>query len=83
MEFTRPKVFNIAGTTLVRPQVDLMLDAIGASGWTTNATSDGQELIEIAGKGCYKSFNLDLNPNLTRVRENRNEEYIQDGIFRS
>lgn len=81
MEFIRPKVFNIAGTTLVNDQVDLMLKEIGAEGWTTNATSDGQKLIEIAGKGCYKSFNVDLNANLTRVRENRNEEYIQDGII--
>lgn len=81
MEFIRPKVYNIAGTTLVPDQVEAMLAEIGAEGWDTNATSDGQKLIEIAGKGCYKSFNVDLNANLTRVRENRNEEYIQDGII--
>lgn len=81
MEYVRPKIFNIAGTTLVNDQVELMLKEIGAEGWDTNAHSDGQKLIEIAGKGCYKSFSVDLNANLTRVRDHRNEEYIQDGII--
>lgn len=81
MEFTKPKVFNVAGTTLIESQVQAMLAEIGAPGWDTNAPSDGQKLIEIAGKGCYKSFDVDLNANLTRVRKDMNAEYIQKGLI--
>lgn len=53
-----------------------MLAALGApSDWTTDAASDSEELVEVMGRLCYKSFGTDMNPNLTRVREG-NEGYI-------
>src|SRR5690606_6314298 len=54
------------------------LDAIGAKDWRTPATqvkSDGELLVEVAGRTCYKSFGTGLNANLTRVRADH-AEYI-------
>lgn len=53
------------------------LDDIGAGEWSTGgqAQSDGELLVEIAGRTCYKSFGLDLNKNLTKVRTDH-REYI-------
>lgn len=38
-------------------------------------SSDGERLIEYAGRMCYRSFDVAANANLTRVREG-NKEYI-------
>jgi len=81
MKLAKPNVFLIAKTELHQPGRDAFLNHIGAQGWETNAPSASEELIEIAGKTCYMSFNTDLNKNLTRVREKRNRDYIQNGII--
>lgn len=39
------------------------------------AQSDGEFLVEVAGRTCYKSFGTELNKNLTRVRDDH-QEYI-------
>lgn len=54
------------------------LDAIGANNWNTpgaQVKSDGELLVEVAGRTCYKSFGTELNANLTRVRADH-AEYI-------
>lgn len=81
MEFTSPKVFHLASTALNHNGVKDYLQEIKVPEWTTNAQSDGEALIEIGGKGCYKSFSLDLNRNLTRIREGDNENYIKKSII--
>lgn len=81
MKFVTPKVFHVAQTRIIQDQLQDYLTAIGAPGWTTNATSDAEKIIEVAGKTCYKSFSADLNPNLTRVREMDNEGYIGNSIL--
>ena len=43
------------------------------SGTTDPATS----LIEVAGRTCYKSFGLGLNPNVTKIREDT-RDYIEN-----
>ena len=78
MEFVTPKVFHLAGTALDPVGVQGYLTEIGASEWTTDTESDGEKLIEIAGKSCYKSFHEDLNANLTRVRTNNNAKYLEN-----
>lgn len=80
MEWTEPKLYHLAGTALDKTGVKAYLTDIGVPDWDTNAASDGEKLIEIGGKGCYKSFDVDLNPNLTRVRQSQNHEYIGKGI---
>lgn len=84
MKFVKPSIFLIAETKLVNdPYIgqDDFLNHIGALGWNTDAPSDAEKLTEIAGKTCYMSFDKALNKNLTRVRENKNRDYIQKGLI--
>jgi len=76
---TRPKVFLVSETIIRENELKNFLEYIGANSWTTDATSDGEKLIEVAGRLCYKSFSKDLNENLTKVREG-NKKYIENII---
>jgi thymidylate synthase (FAD) len=76
MEYCKPSVYRIAETALNEVQFNLFLEHVGAPGWTTNAATDSELLIEAAGKLCYKSFSADLNPNLTIVRQGHNHNFI-------
>ena len=75
MEFVSPKVIRLAATSLDAPGVNAFLEAVGAGDWTTDAPSDGEELIEIAGRLCYLSFAPGLNANVEKVRKG-NRPYI-------
>ncbi len=75
MKFVTPSVFHIARTATVYAGIDAYLDHIGAGQWSTDSQSQAELLIEIAGRRCYKSFGVELNPNLSRVREG-NYDYI-------
>jgi len=82
MHFVTPKARLIAATELIAGPVNLgisplseYLHEIGAPDWHTDAPSDTEELIEVAGRMCYRSFAPGLNPNVTRVREG-NESYV-------
>lgn len=75
MYAVEPKVYIIADTGCL-DGVREFLDAIGAEDWDCPVVaSDGELLIEVAGRTCYKSFGTDLNKNLTRVRTDH-AEYI-------
>lgn len=82
MKFVQPKVFMIAETESTSGLSEF-LDHIGVPNWSTDARSDAEMLTEVAGKTCYLSFSPDLNKNLTRVRDNRNRDYIQDGLIKT
>lgn len=43
--------------------------------WTTDAPSDGEALIEAAGRICYKSWEPGINSNVTKIRTG-NELYL-------
>lgn len=75
-----PKVFLIAETTLIPVARNAFLAELGVPEWRTDAASDAEELLEIAGKSCYLSFSTDLNKNLTRVGTRDNATYLQEGI---
>jgi len=79
MHRVEPQVFLIAEQRVRHNDVNDYLDYIGASGWTSDTGIDCQELIEVMGRGCYKSFGTELNPNITKVRGS-NEEYLQNII---
>lgn len=82
MKFVEPQIFLIAETKIENEGLSDFLSHIGAPNWDTNAPSDSEKLTEVAGKTCYLSFSPDLNKNLTRVRENRNRDYIQEGLIK-
>lgn len=76
MKFTEPRVFRLAGTSLDFYGVNAYLKEVGAEKWGSDSNNDGEVLVEIAGKTCYRSFHEDLNANLKRVRSGDNAGYV-------
>ncbi len=51
---------------------------VGADDFADNRVFDGPEdLVEFAGRMCYRSWQTGLNPNITKVRQNQGE-YIRN-----
>lgn len=76
MHVTNPQVFMLAESSVNLLTLRAMQVAIGAGGWEAkDVHADGELLVEVAGRLCYKSFSTELNANLTKVREG-NREYI-------
>lgn len=79
MRFVEPKVFIVGETKIDGTGLRAYLEHIGVPDWKSNAPSDGEKLIEVMGRLCYKSFEPGLNPNVTKIRED-NRDYIQNII---
>lgn len=84
MKKTEPKVYLIAETSLVKENLEKMLDEHGgkiARDWyeSTNAaaSSNGEYLIEVAGRMCYESYGVGMNPNVTKIR-GTSKEYLEN-----
>jgi thymidylate synthase (FAD) len=70
---THPKVILIA-----KPQIDWLavkeyLNEIGGLAWYDRQTAyqpqnDGEQVVEFGGRLCYRSFDVGLNPNVSKVR---------------
>ena len=86
MKFVEPQVYMIAETKVDLAQVRRMLGDLGGStalDWLSktvpSSQSEGELLTEIAGRICYKSFGVGLNPNVTKIRQNSGD-YIQNTL---
>lgn len=80
MQFVAPRVIHVAHTMLDHTGVREYLNAVGAPVWSTDDDiSDAEELIEILGRVCYRSFAVGLNPNVTKIREG-NAPYLANII---
>jgi len=86
LEFVEPEVYLIAESMVNFDQLKKMLASAGgdtATNWfdRTKAASksEGELLTEVAGRVCYKSFGLGLNPNVTKIREN-SRDYIDNTL---
>ena len=82
MHYVKPKVIRLAQTALHHVGVVEMLATLGVSQAQANNVigafgdiSPGEQLIELAGRLCYRSFEPGLNLNVTKVRQG-NAEYI-------
>lgn len=75
MRQVEPKVFLVGETRVLEDGLGAFLDHIGVTEWSTNAPSDGEKLIEVMGRMCYRSFEPGLNPNVKKIREG-NDVYI-------
>lgn len=77
MQLRQAKVIFIAETNLSRVGVELLEEELGATtNWRKDPSpNDGERLIELGGRLCYRSFDPGLNENVTKVREG-NREYI-------
>ena len=78
MKFEQPSVHVIGTTSLQTGYVD-MLREIGVSEEEWDVEGSDTDLIEIAGRLCYKSFGSEagsrLNKNISKTREG-NAEYL-------
>ncbi len=74
MKPTKPVVIKIGETRIDRDGIREMLKALGVSPEGSrrfeDAPDNGETLIELAGRICYESFEIGLNPNVTRIRLN-------------
>jgi thymidylate synthase (FAD) len=88
MHETMPSVFLVA-----RPQLDLdglraYLESVGGASWLDRRLDEsggrpnaGEVLVEAAGRACYRSWEPGLNPNVSRVRTDQREYFVN--ILRS
>jgi thymidylate synthase (FAD) len=81
MKPVQPEVFLVS-----RPQLDYQalgayLTEVGGDGWLERLDrgefDDAQNLVEFAGKICYRAWEPGLNPNIVRVR-NDHQEYLEN-----
>lgn len=79
MHRVKPRIHLISVPRINKDELQSYLSTIGAGDWVSDASSDLEELIEVMGRGCYKSFGTELNPNITRVRES-SDEYLSNII---
>jgi thymidylate synthase (FAD) len=75
VKLVTPRAIHIAQTEVDELGLADYLAEVGAPEWQTDAPSGAEKLIEVAGRMCYRSFAVGLNPNVTKVREG-NAAYI-------
>ncbi len=74
MHVVEPKAIIVAETALNPIGLAEYLNEVGAKDWKLpTGTSDGEALVEVAGRGCYKSFDLELNKNLSKIRTDHHD----------
>jgi len=80
-----PRVIKLAETRVDEHAVRELLKCYNAAGWLKKTErykrSESELLTELAGRVCYRSFGLGLNPNITKVREDPSD-YLRN-ILRS
>ncbi len=69
MHRVEPNLHLVAHTSIDDEGLKAYLEEIGAPDWATDAPSDVEEIVEVMGRECYRAFGVDLNENITRVRE--------------
>lgn len=83
MRLVEPKVYLVGKTAMVSTGVDEYLRDIGSPEWKPDdGVSDGENLVEMYGRMCYRSWQPydeskpdATNPNVTRVRHG-NKQYM-------
>lgn len=74
MDHIEPKVIKLAETRLDPKGVGQLAEHYQAMEWLNNARklqpNESEFLIELAGRACYRSFGVGLNPNVTKIRDN-------------
>ena len=82
MKSVQPQVFLVARPELDYDQLAAYLNEVGGEKWLEKLDrdqlgNDAQNLVEFAGKICYRAWEPGLNPNIVRVR-NEQETYLQN-----
>ncbi len=83
MKPTRPVVIKIAETRIDAEGVRRMLRTLGVSEETIQRYGEmpdnAETIIELAGRICYESFEIGLNPNVTKIRRD-SKDYFENII---
>lgn len=74
-KFKRPRVYMVGAPATIPSELCRFFADTGVPGWKSNAPSDGELLCEVMGRLCYRSFEVGLNKNVTRIREG-NDTYL-------
>jgi thymidylate synthase (FAD) len=73
MSKIEPLVIKIAETKVDDAGIEKFMEQYKAKDWYNRVRpaqqNDGEFLIEVAGRSCYKSYGVGLNPNVTKIRE--------------
>ncbi|OGS63139.1 MAG: thymidylate synthase, flavin-dependent [Euryarchaeota archaeon RBG_19FT_COMBO_69_17] len=79
MKRVRPIVIKIGETRVNREGMMQMLQALGVSepgqARFKSMADTGETVMELAGRMCYQSFEIGLNPNVTKIREDSKEYF--------
>ena len=83
MRLVQPKAYLVAKTSLIEEGIQNYIDDIGSPNWSIDKNvSDGENLIEAAGRMCYRSWQeydenkpQGTNPNVKKIRKG-NTDYI-------
>jgi thymidylate synthase (FAD) len=79
MNPVEPLVIKLAETKLDEDGVRRLAEHYTALDWLHAArplqSNDSEFLIELAGRTCYKSFGVGINPNITKIRDN-SKDYL-------
>ena len=72
MRHVEPEVSLIAKPQIDWEAIDAYLDEVGGKSWSDRVQAapspDAEDLLEFAGRMCYRSWEPGLNPNVSRVR---------------
>jgi len=79
MSKIEPLVIKIAETKIDEAGVKKFMEQYKSTDWYNRVRpaqqNDCEFLIEVAGRSCYKSFGVGLNPNVTKIRQD-SRDYI-------
>ena len=82
MRETTPKVELIARPSIDLEALERYLKYVGGESWLQLRKEDeeginpGQLVIEAAGRACYRSWEEGLNPNVTRIRRDQEQYFL-------
>jgi thymidylate synthase (FAD) len=81
MSKIEPIVIKLAETRIDEKGVREFANKYAATDWLNRVRpaqpNDGEFLIELSGRACYKSYGLGLNPNITKIRED-SRDYLKN-----
>jgi thymidylate synthase (FAD) len=72
-----PRVYIVGHTVIDRDGMEAYLRELGTSWRPPAGATDAEAMVEFYGRLCYRSFEVGLNPNVSRVRTDH-AEYIEN-----
>lgn len=77
MQILTPTIIMLAQTQIDPEGLKALLRCVGSNKFEPDQVSGSEQLVEVSGRLCYKSFEVGLNKNVTKIREG-NKEYIKN-----